>query len=161
MPSSTRNHVSIFSWRPPVNLKRTARDLPASTTHSPSPRSWNLTISATKQRKFWTSYARISAIITTNWRTQPPNHGVEWWRTKGDRLLLRLWLWTLLQNMRMRNFLFFSFLFTKQHEAWRRRKRRRRRWCDCRSFVSLKDVGFDLAKGLMGLRRVGFTFLGG
>jgi hypothetical protein len=35
------------------------------------------------------------------------------------------------------------------------------RWCDCRSFVSLKDVGFDLAKGLRGLRRVGFTFLGG
>jgi hypothetical protein len=27
--------------------------------------------------------------------------------------------------------------------------------------VSLKDVGFDLAKGLRGLRRVGFTFLGG
>ncbi len=57
------------------------------------------------------------------------------------------------------SFLFFSFLFTKQHEAWRRRKRRRR--CNCRSFVSLKDVGFDLAKGLRGLRRVGFTFLGG
>ncbi len=27
--------------------------------------------------------------------------------------------------------------------------------------MSLKDLGFDLAKGLMGLRRVGFTFLGG
>jgi len=138
------------------NRKRTARDLSAWTTQSPSPR-LNLTISATKQRKPWT-HPRISAIITTNWRTQPPNYGVDWWRIKGDRLVRRLWLWTLLQNMRTRNFLFFSFLFTKQHEAWRRR---RRRWCDCRSFVSLKDVGFDLAKGLRGLRRVGFTFLAG